>query len=94
MCYLAELLPLVRVKWLHAGTLTELGNGLAEVSYTVTTAGPFSIAARLPGSLEARIFQGMCLPGPLSLAKCTLLEHAPAATAGSMGTILLHQADR
>ena len=79
---------------LHAGTLTELGKGLAEVAYTLTTAGPFRIAARLPGSPEARTFHGACLPGPLSLARCTLLEHAAAETAGSTGTVLLQQADR
>lgn len=64
------------------------------MAYLLTTAGPFSVAARLPGSPEARTFRGACLPGPLSLARCALLEHAPAGAVGSTGTLLLSQADR
>ena len=84
----------VCLPYVLAGSVIDKGRGLLEVAYTLQTAGPFSIAVTLPGAGAARTLSGVCLPGPLSLAHCTVLEHSAASVAGEAGTVLIQQADR
>ena len=70
------------------------GDGRFEVAYTVTTAGPVSIAASLPGQAGVRLFEAQCEAAGAALGRCTVAAVAEALVAGDTGALVFWQADR
>ena len=70
------------------------GDGRCEVAYRVTTAGPVSIAASLPGQAGVRLFEAQCEAAGAALGRCTVAAVAEALVAGDTGALVFWQADR
>lgn len=70
------------------------GDGRFEVAYTVTAAGPVSIAASLPGQAGVRLFEAQCEAAGGALGRCTVAAVAEALVAGDTGALVFWQADR
>ena len=77
-----------------AGAVSDKGDGRFEVTYTVTAAGPVSIAASLPGQPASRLFEAQCEAAGAALDRCTVAAVAEALVAGDTGALVFWQADR
>ena len=72
----------------------EEGEGVSWVTYTLTTAGPVTIEAILPGAPGMRSFKSVCAPNVMSLAHSALASPPGASVAGETCGLTILQRDR
>ena len=78
----------------YPGDVVEEGEGVSWVTYTMSTAGPLTLEAILPGASGARTFQAVCAPNVMSLGHSVLLSPSAQATAGQPCSLVIEQHDR
>ena len=77
-----------------AGDVVEEGEGVSWVTYTLTTAGPVTIEAILPGVPGMRSFRAACAPAAMLLAHSALASPPGRTTAGEPCNLIIKQHDR
>ena len=61
--------------------------------FTLTEAGPFTVAVRLEGAQGCREYKNLCKPGPVSVPHCKVLSVDSCLTAGQTGKLRLQRRD-